>query len=122
MVTIAMLSVGVVALVSLVTAVPTAPQPTSSPAPDGFPNPNAQQLLGIEKLAGGTLSNAPPPAKLANSSLTAFQAIAFGENFEVAYFSSLLNNVTHGMAGYECYGHFEKQELANVLETVVAVS
>jgi hypothetical protein len=34
-------------------------------------------------------------------SATTFQAIAFGELFEVAYFTSLLNNITDNVSGYE---------------------
>ena len=34
-------------------------------------------------------------------SATTFQAIAFGELFEVAYFTSLLNNITDNVQGYE---------------------
>lgn len=34
-------------------------------------------------------------------SATTFQAIAFGELFEVAYFTSLLNNITDNVVGYE---------------------
>jgi hypothetical protein len=81
-----------------------------------------EQLKDISRRADGTLSNAPPPPKLGESSKTAFQALAFGEEFEQAYFSSLLQNVTDGVPGYRHHGRFTKAELVKVLETVVAVS
>lgn len=71
------------------------------PTANGFPNPNEQQQLAIEKVAGGKLPNSPPPTSLADSSATAFQLIAFNELFEVAYFTSLVNNITNNVAGYE---------------------
>lgn len=92
------------------------------PHDDGFPTPNSQQLLDIEKVAGGTLSNAPPPAKLAQSTLTAFQLIAFNELFEVAFFKSLIDNVTANTAGYELPSQGKKYELLGILESVLAVS
>ncbi|RSM02404.1 hypothetical protein CEP52_008038 [Fusarium oligoseptatum] len=87
---------------------------------DGYPNPTMEQLKDISRRADGTLSNAPPPPKLGESSKTAFQALAFGEEFEQAYFSSLLQNVTNGVPGYRHHGRFTKAELVKVLETVVA--
>lgn len=89
---------------------------------DGYPNPAMEQLKNISRRADCTLSNAPPPPKLGESSKTAFQALAFGEEFEQAYFSSLLQNVTDGVPGYRHHGRFTKAELVKVLETVVAVS
>jgi len=95
--------------------------PCPSPA-DGYPAPNATQLLAISKIADGKLGNAPPPAKLSDSTLTAFQALAFGEAVEVAFFSSLLKNVTGGVTGYDRYLNFERKDLAEILRTVIAAS
>ncbi|KAJ4410959.1 hypothetical protein N0V82_009110 [Gnomoniopsis sp. IMI 355080] len=95
------------------------PQGFSAPTEDGFPNPNPSQLAAIQVIADGQLSNAPPPAKLADSSLTAFKLIAFNENFEVAFFSSLMDNITDEVAGYQLEAS-EKKELLNVLQTVKA--
>lgn len=91
------------------------------PSTDGFPEPNAQQLLDIETAADGTLSNAPPPPKLEPSSLTAFQLIAFNELFETAYFSSLINNITANVPGFQLPSQAKQEELLDVLHTILAV-
>ncbi|KAM6510171.1 hypothetical protein FALCPG4_017796 [Fusarium falciforme] len=74
------------------------------------------EALDLEiNLEGSVLSQ-----YLGESSKTAFQALAFGEEFEQAYFSSLLQNVTDGVVGYRHHGRFTKAELVKVLENVVA--
>lgn len=118
MVSLSLLSAATAVLAGVAVAAPTAKRSFSVPSDNGFPSPNAQQLLTIENEADGTLSNAPPPGKLANSSLTAFQLIAFNENFEVAFFNSLLQNVSNCVPGYE---HGDKPGLISVLKTVIAV-
>lgn len=95
---------------------------TTSAAPDGFPTPNAQQLRTISQDADGSLSNAPPPATLSDSTLQSLQAIAFNEIFEAAYFSDLLKNVTTEVHGYESWQNYGKAELEKVLKVVIAVS
>ncbi|KAF4465673.1 late sexual development [Fusarium albosuccineum] len=98
--------------------------PWSAPGPktpsDGYPSPNMDQLKEISRRADGTLSNAPPPPKLGDSSKTAFQALAFGEEFEKAYFQSLLTNITNNVPGYKARSRFSKKELTKMLSTVVA--
>ncbi|KAK3939732.1 hypothetical protein QBC46DRAFT_387123 [Diplogelasinospora grovesii] len=91
-----------------------------SPAAMGYPNPNDAQLKAIQNLADGTLSNAPPPPKLEPSSLTAFQLIAFNEEFEVAFFSSLIENITNSVPGFDLPSQEKKDELLDILETVLA--
>lgn len=77
--------------------------------------------MAINKEADGQISNAPPPPKLANSSLTAFQLIAFNELFEVAFFNSIAQNITNNVTGFQV-DHKEKSKLINILDTVIAVS
>ncbi|KAM0250542.1 hypothetical protein ACHAQJ_008593 [Trichoderma viride] len=96
------------------------PCTTTSTAPDGYPTPNTQQLRTIAQDADGSLTNAPPPATLADSTLQSLQAIAFNEEFEVAYFTSLLANVTTGVRGYESWKSYGKAELEKVLKIVIA--
>ncbi|EQL03596.1 sexual development protein [Ophiocordyceps sinensis CO18] len=115
---VAKVLVSALALAGSSAAFPTNPGSTPTQAPDGFPTPDAQQLRNIS--AGGALSNAPPPAKLADSTIQSFQAIAFNEEFEVAYFSSLLANVSNGVSGYEAWNGHRKQELEKMLNVVVA--
>ncbi|KAK3695720.1 hypothetical protein B0T22DRAFT_534506 [Podospora appendiculata] len=111
------------ALASLTSAAPvvaSAPRSYNIPTDDGFPSPSAQQLRTIADLADGTLSNAPAPAKLAPSSLTAFQLIAFNELFEVAFFSSLVHNITTNVPGFQLPSDAKRDELLDILETVLA--
>ncbi|KAK5651786.1 hypothetical protein OQA88_11653 [Cercophora sp. LCS_1] len=115
-----------VAFAAFAAAAPAA-EPRSAPVPrfsiptdDGFPTPNAEQLKVINDLADGTLSNAPPPAKINETSFTVFQLTAFNENFEVAFFSSLLHNVTTSVPGFEVRNQKKRDELIDILETVLA--
>ncbi|KAL6898518.1 hypothetical protein GGI43DRAFT_78632 [Trichoderma evansii] len=98
----------------------TAAAPAASATPDGFPSPNAQQLKSISEQADGSLSNAPPPATLANSTLQSLQAVAVNEEFEVAYFRSLLANVTLGVPGYESWKNYDKDGLEKILKAIIA--
>ncbi|KAJ3497797.1 hypothetical protein NLG97_g1621 [Lecanicillium saksenae] len=88
------------------------------PSNDGFPKPNAQQQLSIAKDAGGLLPNVPLPTKLGPGSKTTFQLIAFNELFEIAFFDSLLTNVTKGVEGYKINNHIDK--ITKILTTVRA--
>lgn len=71
------------------------------PLPNGFPNPNPEQLLQIQKEAHGTLPNGPPPPKLSDQGVTNLKLIALNELFEVAYFTQLVHNVTSKAPGYD---------------------
>ncbi|KAH7109826.1 late sexual development protein [Dendryphion nanum] len=76
------------------------------PLKNGFPNPNDDQLVGIEKNAFGTLPNGPPPPKISAEGLTNLKLIALNELFEVAFFNELLHNITDKAPGYDLgYGH-----------------
>lgn len=78
-----------------------------------------EQIKVVEEEARGSLPNSAPPPKLEPSSLTAFQLIQFNEQFEVAFFSSMLENVTNGGPGWETT---EKDKMVDALKVVVAVS
>ncbi|KAI1877335.1 hypothetical protein JX265_003343 [Neoarthrinium moseri] len=91
------------------------------PSRDGFPDPNSQQLLDIETKADGLLSNEPPPPALSDAGIANFQLIAFNENFEVAFFSSLIENITNNVPGYErAPGLKDTDSLLEILKTVKA--
>lgn len=109
------------ALAGLAGAAPAVTRNFTVPTTNGFPNPDAQQLALLNKEADGQISNAPPPPTLANSSLTAFQLIAFNELFEVAFFSSLIQNITNNVTGFQTDAS-ERSKLINILNTVIAVS
>ncbi|OLN89343.1 hypothetical protein CCHL11_08998 [Colletotrichum chlorophyti] len=76
-----------------------------------------EQIRVVEQEARGSLPNSAPPPKLEPSSLTAFQLIQFNEQFEVAFFSSMLENVTAGGPGWETT---EKDRMIETLKVVVA--
>ncbi|EGX89768.1 late sexual development protein [Cordyceps militaris CM01] len=88
------------------------------PSNDGFPSPSTQQQLSIAKDAGGLLPNVPLPTKLGPGSKTTFQLIAFNELFEVAFFDSLLQNITQGVEGYKIKAH--KEKITKIVTTVRA--
>ncbi len=89
----------------------------------GFPAPNAQQLQAINRQADGTLAvGGPTPPPLNKSSIATFQLIAFNELFEVAFFTSLIQNITTGNFDAKFRSTDRRDELVSVLETVLAVS
>ncbi len=106
------------ALAGYVVAAPTGPQsepPAAAPSPtfplpDGFPKPNPQQLKEIQRIAGGSLPNGPLPKKLTPAATAVLQLLELNEVFEVAFFTSLLHNITTNVPGYELTG--EKREFA----------
>ena len=53
-------------------------------------------------------------------SATTFQAIAFGEIFEVAYFTSLLNNITNNVGGYQLGNGEDRTIVINALTAIQA--
>lgn len=92
------------------------------PLTNGFPNIKvpSPELTEIQKNAHGTLPNTALPTKINDTSAANLQLIAFNEIFEVAYFSSLLNNVTHGSYGQEIGSKAAKNMVINAIKTVRA--
>jgi hypothetical protein len=89
---------------------------------DGFPNPSDQQLRDIEIRAHGTLPNGPPPPPGAISAqgLINLRLIQFNENFEVAFFNSLLFNVTTNVPGFEINDAQERDIVVQALTATLA--
>ncbi|KAK2074942.1 hypothetical protein P8C59_009112 [Phyllachora maydis] len=87
---------------------------------DGWPAPNPQQLQAWQTTAGGALSTADVPKVSSDDGLTAFQLIAVNEEFEVAFFSSLIDNITAGVPGFQMQDQTEKDQLLAVLTMVKA--
>lgn len=93
------------------------------PSDDGFPKPDDQQLFKLELEAGGVISNAAPPPKLSAAGIANFQLVAFNEQFEVAFFSSLIENITNNVEGYQTApGMKDTSALLDILRNVKAVS
>ena len=95
-----------------------------SPPSDGFPSPSDAQLATIEQLAQGTPPNggAPPPGAINAEGIKNFQLVNFNENFEVAFFKSLVYNISTGVPGYDKLESREKDFVLKSLNAVIAVS
>ncbi|ORX34319.1 putative sexual development protein [Kockovaella imperatae] len=86
--------------------------------PNGFPTPNNDALHQIFVAAGGSLPNTPLPTTLPSDAVTTLQVIAYNEIFEVAFFSSFLNNVTNGVEGFTDLP-MDKSYIVDILTAVV---
>ncbi|PWN44646.1 putative sexual development protein [Ceraceosorus guamensis] len=87
---------------------------------NGFPNPDPQALASIQKQAGGSLPNTPLPTELKADSIQTLQVIATNEIFEVAYFSSLLKNVTNNVEGYTDFAGQSREYVIASLKAIRA--
>lgn len=86
---------------------------------NGFPNLSPAALSDVNNAAHGTLSNASAGnVTFPADSLTNFQLVAFNEFFEVAFFTSLLTNITTGVPGFEIPTHLNS---TFILDTLIAV-
>ncbi|EXJ76426.1 uncharacterized protein A1O5_00934 [Cladophialophora psammophila CBS 110553] len=97
--------------------------PFSFPLSNGFPNIQnpSDQLTAIEAQAHGLLPNGPPPPTApAADDLTSLRLIAFNELWEVAFFTELLYNVTHNVAGYQFQDESQRQTVINAITAVQA--
>ena len=95
--------------------------PFKFPLSNGFPNVDANTLRQIEQQAHGTLPNGQLPTHIGDGSATVFQLIRFNEVFEVAFFSSLLNNITSHARGYDVSNHqFLEQFIVDAITVVQA--
>ncbi|TVY55519.1 hypothetical protein LCER1_G004277 [Lachnellula cervina] len=90
--------IGLSCLSTLTSAVPFSF--ANDPTGEGYPTPNAQQVVQIETQAHGSLPNGPSPSSVSSDTVTSLQLIAFNEIFETAFFSSLIQNVTNNVPGY----------------------
>lgn len=108
----------IISLLALSASVTAAP--FTFPLPDGFPTPNPTQLAEIEKLAQGTLPDGALPTSLKPTGVTTLKLIALNEIFEVAFFSSLLSNVTNNVPGYDAAA-LAPLDYTYVIDTLTAV-
>lgn len=94
-------------------------QPFSFPLANGFPNITipSDTLTAIQLQAHGTLPNTPLPTSIADTSAVVFSLIAYNEIFEVAFFTSLINNITNDVPGFEV----SEQDRSIVLKALVAI-
>jgi len=88
---------------------------------NGFPKPSAQQLLAIEEIAGGTLTNSTPPANASSFAETFFTVVAHGEGMESFFFRDFAWNITNGVKGYEVPHGFHKDEVIDNFARIQAI-
>lgn len=95
--------------------------PFTFPLSNGFPaNVSAAALTSIERQAHGTLPNGPLPSAISDTSAATLSLIAFNEIFEVAFFTSLIQNITNNVAGYEIGSGAVRQVVLNALIAIQA--
>jgi hypothetical protein len=100
---------------------PNGQQVFSFPLPNGFPNvTDKNDIAAIEQQARGTLANGPLPSNISDLSAVVWSLIAFNEIFEVAYFTSLIANVSNRVDNYEVGTNATRQIVLNALEAVRA--
>lgn len=114
-------------------AIPTTPRSTNSiversrepgqlPLANGFPNvqPGSSALLNINKQAFGTLPDGQLPKEISDTSAVIWSLIAFNELFEVAFFDSLITNITENVPGYEVGSPAARTVVLSALSAVIA--
>jgi hypothetical protein len=92
----------------------------NNPLGNSFPNPSPDQLKDIQVQAHGSLSNAKPPPKVDQDTLTSLRFVAFNELFEVAFFTSLINNITNVVDGYQVWDPEARSSLIEVFTAIQA--
>jgi hypothetical protein len=88
---------------------------TSTLVPNSFPDLSDAQLKQVEQLAHGTEPSTAPPPSLSEQGGINFQLVEFNENFEVAFFTSFINNITNDVPGFELQDKDEKNFIVTAL-------
>lgn len=94
--------------------------PRMTPDLNALLQPNDAQLLQIQKAAGGLLPNGKI-TKLSAVAQANLAVIAINEQFEVAYFASLIGNITSGVHGYSPGDLPSPMSTGRLLETLNAI-
>lgn len=96
--------------------------PFEFPLSNGFPNISvpSDELLEIYSRAQGTLPNGALPSEIADDTALTLQLVAFNEFFEVAFFTSLLANITNGQPGFDVASGSALEIVVNALVAVQA--
>jgi len=94
--------------------------PFKFPLANGFPDLSADALRKVEEQAQGTLPVTGAVDHLNDKSVTVFELIAFNELFEVAFFSSLLSNITSNVYGFGIESQYLKNSVVDALTAVLA--
>lgn len=92
------------------------------PLPDSLPDPSPSQIESIQKRAGGTLPNTPPPMRISSDGINNLKLMAFTGLSEVAFFDELFRNITSNVPGYQIANAQERDMVLKSLTTLLAVS
>jgi hypothetical protein len=92
----------------------------NNPLGNSFPDTSPDQLKNIQVQAHGSLSNGKPPPKVDPDTLTSLRFVAFNELFEVAFFTSLINNITNVVDGYQVWDPEARSSLIEVFTAIQA--
>ena len=93
--------------------------PFSFPLANGFPTLSDAQLQQVSVIAHGIEPNGGAPT-LGTDDLTSIQLIAFNEIFEVAFFTSLLFNVTNNVPGFAFQDQGQRKTIIDALTAIQA--
>jgi hypothetical protein len=83
---------------------------------------NAHHLQQVEALAHGRAPLTRMPPNISSEGIRNLELLAFNELFEIAFFSSLVANISTGQQGFEVDGIEKKSLILETLTTIVAVS
>lgn len=89
------------------------------------PAPSPSQIAALQTQAHGTLPNGKitlTDGSVGPDGITNVQLLNFNENFEVAFFTSLVNNITQSVSGFTLNDDKEKAGLLDIMQTILAVS
>jgi hypothetical protein len=89
------------------------------------PAPSASQIASLQTQAHGTLPNGKitlTQGSVGPDGITNVQLLNFNENFEVAFFTSLVNNITQSVPGFTLDDEGEKKGVLDIMHTILAVS
>jgi hypothetical protein len=82
-------------------------------------------VAALQTQAHGTLPNGQitlTDGSVGADGIVNVQLLNFNENFEVAFFTSLVNNITQSVPGYTLQDTKEQAGLVDILQTILAVS
>jgi hypothetical protein len=91
----------------------------------GLCAPTPPSVAALQTQAHGTLPNGQitlTDGSVGADGITNVQLLNFNENFEVAFFTSLVNNITQSVTGFTLDDEKEKTWLLGILQTILAVS
>jgi hypothetical protein len=81
-----------------------------------------QCLDNIERIAHGRIPAASAPLNISSEGIKSLQLIAFNELFEIAFFSSLISNISSDEPGFIVRDERRRDGILRTLRRILAVS